>query len=220
MTQGAKALIFDLDGTLLDTCADLGAAVNRVFARRGIPTHPIAAYRDFIGSGARTLVARALCDLGTNPDLVEVCFRDFLLEYSYGWHNATAPYPGIMELLAALVGRGIPIAILTNKPQAAAHDCVAHFFPAIPFVAVAGEGPGRPPKPDPAGALEVVRSLGLEPCDVLYVGDMTVDMLLAKRAGFAAAAALWGYHTREQLQEAGAEIFLEAPGEILGFFDE
>lgn len=219
MKASCRAAVFDLDGTLLDTCADLAASVNRVLAGFGLPTHPAEDYRAFIGNGARMLVTRALGTTAATPALVDDCLAAFRSDYALHWADATAPFPGIVDMLARLQEKNIPAAVLTNKPHEAALACVARFFPDFRFAMIAGEIPGRPPKPDPAGAMEVAKVLGVDPAEVLYVGDMTVDMTLAKRAGFVAAAALWGYQSREQLEEAGAEIFLEAPGEIAGLFD-
>jgi len=128
-----NAILFDLDGTLLDTLDDLAAAANRVLDQSGLPTHAHSAYRQFIGDGSRMLVTRAIPDDHRTPDRIEDLLTRFKDDYGRHWKTATRPYPGINDLLCELVRRGIPRAVVTNKPHAFAEDCVHHFFPDIAF---------------------------------------------------------------------------------------
>ena len=193
-----KLILFDLDGTLLDTLEDLGAAVNQALAARGLPTHTTDEYRRMVGHGIRSLVAQALPE---NPDaaLVEAALADFKTGYSAHIDERTRPYPGIPELLAELHANGIRLAVASNKFQAGAERLIGRFFPGIPFVAILGDRPGLPLKPSPEIVREVLAKAGCGPQEALLVGDSPTDMRTAANGGIDALAVTWGYRSREAL---------------------
>lgn len=210
-----RAIFFDLDGTLLNTLEDLADSANAALEASGFPVHPVEAFRYFVGSGAITLITRALPPDKIEDKLVSTCYKRFREEYSRRWDMKTRPYAGIPELLDELQRRGIRMAILSNKPQAATEECVARFLSKWPFDPVHGHREGIPVKPDPVGALAMAKHLGLRPDEVLYLGDSDVDMQTAVRAGFFPAGALWGFRTEDELLGAGARTVLSRPADLL-----
>lgn len=215
-----KAVVFDMDGTLLDTLADLGEAMNRVLAQHGLPVHPLDAYRFHVGSGARQLVARALpAHLRADEALSARCLQDFLREYEAGWKVRTGLYAGVPELLDALVARGIPMAVLTNKPQAFAELCMRQFLSRWDFSLTLGQMPGVPVKPDPAGPSQVISHLGVLPEEILYLGDTDVDMQTAVNAGMFPVGVLWGFRGEDELRAAGAAALIQHPMELMPYLD-
>lgn len=215
-----KAVVFDMDGTLLDTLADLGEAMNRVLARHGFPLEPLDAYRHHVGSGAGQLVARALPEhVRADEDLRARCLEDFLHEYAAGWKINTGLYPGIPELLDALAARRVPMAVLTNKPQAFAELCMREFLGRWNFSLTLGQTPGVPVKPDPAGPRQVIAHLGVRPAEILYLGDTDVDMLTAVNAGMHPVGVLWGFRGEEELRAAGAAALIAHPMDLMPFLD-
>jgi len=215
-----KAVIFDMDGTLLDTLEDLGGAMNRVLARRGLPEHPVASYRIFVGSGAARLVERALPEDHWDKDTLEQCLREFLKEYEQGWKIRTRLYDGMPELLDALTARDIPLAVATNKPQDFAELCMEAFLDRWPFALTVGQVPGVPVKPDPAGPLSIARHLDIEPAEILYVGDTDVDMFTGTGAGMFPVGATWGFRPEEELKRSGAAAIVHHPLELLKLVDQ
>lgn len=209
-----KALLFDLDGTLLDTLEDLADAVNAVLERAGYPAHPVDAYRYFVGSGLETMLRRAApegLDDGALADLA-LAFRG---TYAKNWDAKTRPYPGVESVLEALVKTGLPFAVLSNKPHDFTQLCVNRFFPSIAFTAVQGSPKGGRAKPDPAMALALAGDFGVLPGEVLFVGDSSVDMDTATGAGMIAAGALWGFRPESELVAHGARVLLAKPSDIL-----
>ena len=219
MPMSMKAILFDLDGTLLDTLADLADAANRVLAQDGLPTHDHRAYRHFIGDGSRMLITRALPENHRTPKLVEAYLARFKNDYRRHWRTATRPYPGIEELLGELSRRQIPQAVVTNKPQVFAESCLHHFFPDQSFRTIRGQLGARPLKPDPRPALEVAHRLQVAPADCLFLGDSDVDMETARAAGMLPVGAVWGFRTTEELLRAGAAHLAQAPRELLQWFN-
>lgn len=210
-----QAVIFDLDGTLLDSLEDLADSMNHVLAAAGLPTHAVAAYRFFVGDGVEMLVRRAApeerADTATLARLA-IAMRE---EYDRRATSKTRPYPGIPELLDELSARGLPVAILSNKPHDATRHVVARLLPRWRFAAVQGVLPEIPRKPDPAGALALAARLHLAPGEVLYVGDTDTDMRTARAAGMRAVGVLWGFRPGAELTAAGAQFLVATPADIL-----
>lgn len=210
-----RAVIFDLDGTLLDTLHDLAASMNRVLQRLSLPGHPPEAYKYFVGDGMVNLARRALPPDRRQDVTVAAAAAAFRREYGDNWRRQTQPYPGIPELLEHLAGLGIKLGVLTNKPDDLARLMVAAYFPGLAFAAVAGAQAERPLKPDPAGALALARQLALPPAEIILVGDSGNDMHTARAAGLLAAGALWGFRPAAELLAAGAQVLLLTPRDLL-----
>jgi phosphoglycolate phosphatase len=215
------AILFDLDGTLLDTLEDLADSMNAVLAARGWPVHELGRYRYFVGDGVETLARRAMpASASQDATAVEQVVAAMRQEYGNRWHVKTRPYEGILGLLDAADSRGIACAILSNKPHAATVQVVSHFFPGRHFAGVWGARPGIPIKPDPAGALEAARSLGREPEAFWYLGDTDTDMETARRAGMHSVGVLWGFRDETELRRAGAAALVRHPREVISLLDE
>ncbi|GAB6112346.1 HAD family hydrolase [Desulfomicrobium salsuginis] len=208
-----KAVVFDMDGTLLDTLEDLADAMNRVLEAKGLPVHPVDAYRFFVGSGARNLVLRTLP--ADRQDLAAECLQGFLKEYEANWRVKTRLYDGVAELLDVLAARSIPMAVLTNKPQEFAELCMGAFLPDWDFALTLGQMPGVPVKPDPAGPRQVIRHLGVAPEEILYLGDTDVDMHTAVGAGMFPVGVTWGFRPADELRASGAAVVIDHPMELL-----
>lgn len=210
-----KAVLFDLDGTLLDTLDDLANAGNRVLAARSLPVHPVTAYRYFVGDGIATLVERILPPELRSRDEIAQTVAAFQREYAANWDEHSAPYQGIAEMLDALVAGGLRLAVLSNKPEDFTRLCVERLLAAWPFDPVFGQRAGVPKKPDPAGALAAARELGLEPAEILYVGDTSIDMRTARAAAMDPVGVLWGFRDAAELQAAGAARLISDPAELV-----
>jgi len=209
----ADAIIFDLDGTLADTLLDLSEAMNRALAARAMPQHTPAFYRPLIGSGAREL-ARKVVPADARAQADEV-LAAFLRDYFARPIVHTTPYPGIVELLAELGRLGLPMAVLSNKPDAPTREIVRALFPKLPFVAVYGERPQVPRKPDPKAALALAAELGVAPERCALVGDTQVDVLTAIAAGMVPVAVLWGFRDEPELRACGATRLIAEPKALL-----
>jgi len=218
MNKGFRALIFDLDGTLLYTLEDLADSLNEVLLQEGLPLHSYNDYRFMVGHGLETLVARALPSGMRVPAHVRPVLRKFTELYRKRQVTKTRPYPGILELLETLATRGLRLAVLSNKAHPNTLTVVEHFFPAS-FELVLGLRPEVPAKPNPAGALEIARSFGLEPGKFIYLGDSDVDMKTAVAAGMYPLGVSWGYRPKSELEAAGAAAVIDAPLALLGFLD-
>ncbi len=214
-----KAVLFDLDGTLLDTLEDLCDSVNRVLAARGFPIHPLDAYRYYVGDGAATLFRRVLPENQNGDEMVQNCLLDFREDYGRNWNVKTRPYPGITELLDALTERGIQMTVLSNKPDETTKKCIEGILPRWKFAPVLGQREGVPKKPDPAGVTEITEALGLPPSAFLYLGDTGTDMRTATAAGMFPVGALWGFRTEEELTETGARALIREPLELLLYLE-
>ena len=214
-----RCVLFDLDGTLVDSLVDLADSMNRVLIRQGFAAHPTEAYRYFVGDGIIKLAQRALPAEAQQEDIIKDCARKMRQEYALHWADTTRPYPGIAELLDTLASRGIEIAILSNKPDALTQEVVRTLLPQWNFAAVAGARETFPRKPDPAGALRIANLLRREPANFLYLGDTDTDMQTARAARMFAIGALWGFRTAEELKEHGAQALLSVPGELCPLLD-
>ena len=202
-----KLAIFDLDGTLIDTIEDLGTAVNHALGLRGLALHSMAEYRDMVGHGVRNLVKDALAgSLGRQPEdaLVDSALADFVDYYVAHIDVHTRPYPGIQALLSKLQGKGLKLAVASNKFQEGAEKLVKEFFPDIRFVAVLGNSPELPLKPDAAVVQLVLDKAGVSREEAVFVGDSATDMKTAANGAVRSIGVSWGFRPRTELEQAGA----------------
>ena len=206
-------VIFDLDGTLLNTISDLGAACNHALERMGFPPHPIQAYNFMVGNGVRKLLERAEPD--ADEEQIEEMPKYFREYYDEHCCDATRPYPGVPELLEQLTAEGVSVAVATNKYQSAASHIITHFFPQIPFVAVLGQVADRPTKPDPSIVFTVLSEHPNPKADTLFVGDSAVDIETARRACIDSVGVTWGFRPVTELRKACADHLVSTPAEIL-----
>ena len=208
-----RAVVFDLDGTLLNTVDDLGTAANMTLRHFGLPEHPLPAYRNFIGNGLLTLYRRA-APVGTDEATVER-LRDYGRDY-YREHCTafTREYPGAGTLLRALAARGLALGMVTNKTEETAQRIMAHYFPDVPFRFIWGNNGVRPLKPAPDAGRMLLAELGLTPEQVAFVGDGDTDMAFASHVGFWALGAAWGYRPRAVLAENGADFLLDSAADL------
>ena len=200
-----KTVMFDLDGTLLNTLDDLADAGNRVCAARGWPQHTVEEYKYFVGNGIPKLVERFSPPQARTPDQLADTLAAFQADYGAHLRDKTAPYPGMPALLARLKAAGVQLAVFSNKADPLARQVVADYFDASLFDAVRGALPGVPTKPAPQGTLALMQAIGADPAATLYVGDSNVDVDTAHNAGLPCCGVLWGFRTRQELTDAGAE---------------
>ena len=210
-----KLAIFDLDGTLLDTIGDLAASCDAVMQMNGLPQHTTDEYRQMVGRGILRLVEAAIPEQMRLPEYVEKVRRDFVAYYLDHIDLHTHPYNGIPELIDAMTERGVKIAVASNKFQAGTERLIRSFFPGVEFVAVLGQRVGVPLKPNPQIDLEIIEAAGVEPSETLHIGDSGVDMQTAHAAGVRAVGVTWGFRSREELAESGADVIVDHPEEIL-----
>jgi phosphoglycolate phosphatase len=208
------AMICDLDGTLVDSLADLGQSMNAVLAQEGLPVHPLPAYRYFVGNGMEKLAERALPPDWRQPAKVADMARRMRRVYDDSWTNNSAPYDGIPAMLANAAARGLTLGVLSNKIDELTRVIVAHFFPEVPFAAVAGAREQVPKKPHPQAALAMAGRMEVEPCDCIFLGDTAVDMQTAGAAGMYAVGVEWGFREAGELIDAGARLILSHPREL------
>ncbi len=216
-----KGVLFDLDGTLLDTLEDLASAVNAALAEDGLPVHPIDHYRYAVGEGAENLIRRSLpAGLPKVDEKVPELLARFKEIYADNLVVKTCLYPGIAELLDELVGRGIVLGILSNKPDTFTRVLVeGPLLDRWSFAFAMGQRPEWPRKPDPAPAREAARVMSLSPSEILYVGDTATDMKTAVAAGMYPLGVLWGFRGEEELRTSGAQSLIAHPSELLGLID-
>lgn len=209
------AAIFDMDGTLIDSLADLADSVNETMDHYEFDHHTLEEYRYFVGNGARKLIIRSVPKDRANDEN----FISEVLEYYNGCYerrltNKTKPYEGIVEMLQKLQALNIPLGVCTNKQQFAADEIVSVMFPANTFAAVIGDSEGMPRKPDPTKVLKIASQFKVEPEHIAYFGDTSVDMETAHNAGFLSVGVTWGFRPRSELIESGAEILIDHPSEL------
>ena len=207
------AVVYDLDGTLLDTIPDIAGALNRALAACGLPTHPVRRVETFVGGGIRDAVRKAV-PADTPGETLERILEIYKEDYCNRCTEQTARYPGVPEMLERLLQHGFALGVLSNKTEATAQKIVRTYFPDVPFRCVLGRVDGRPLKPDPAAAVPVLEALGLPAGEVAYAGDSGTDILFAKAVGMVPAAAPWGYRSRDELVEKGALLVPENPREL------
>jgi len=208
-----KAILFDLDGTLLNSLEDVASTMNRILTEDGLPTHDLEAYKLFIGGGARVLVDSALpaerrVDTDAYLSRFRALYRDNLIV-------RTAPYPGVAPLLDALVAAGVRMAILSNKPDEMTQILVKHFFGHVPWRGVSGAREGEPRKPDKVAAAPLLTSLDVPAARVLMVGDTKTDMQTATNVGMRGIGVTWGFRQRAELEAHGADAVIDTPAALL-----
>ena len=202
-----KLVIFDLDGTLIDTIADLGAAVNVALRAEGLPEHGLDAYRGMVGNGVRKLVMRAMPEpLREDEAAVDHLLSLFLAYYTEHIDDCSRPYPGIPELLSELSAAGVKLAVASNKFQSGAEKLIRSIFPDIPFAAILGGRPGTPLKPDPAIVDSIRAQAGVTREETVLVGDSGTDIATAANAGVAAVAVSWGFRPKEAMAAAERSV--------------
>ena len=214
--MATRLVIFDLDGTLLNTIGDLAEAANRMLAERNLPQHDYATYRTFVGNGISRLVERALPEAMRSTEELAAARNEFLAYYIEHIDCKSCPYEGIPALLATLQERGIQMAVASTKFQAGTERLVRSFFPTIHFEAVFGQRPEVPLKPDPAVVNEILSLTAIDPSEALYVGDSGVDMRTARAAGVRSVGVSWGFRQRAELIEQGADHLIDDAEELLG----
>jgi phosphoglycolate phosphatase len=210
-----RAVIFDLDGTLLDTLEDIADATNTILAQRHFPTHDLDHYRRYVGDGVTRLIERVLPEEKRADTTIKECLQAFRDEYALNWNNKTQPYPGIYEMLGGLAARHLKLSVLSNKPDDFTKRCVPEYFPQCPFDMVKGLDESTPPKPDPAGARQIAAHLNINPSEILFLGDSGADMKTAISAGMVPVAALWGFKPRAELEHEGVQAYIDHPKELL-----
>lgn len=217
MMHKIGGIVFDLDGTLLDTLGDLAHAMNTVLERHQLAVHPVESYRYFVGDGLSMLVRRASC-ITSDDAYVNKLADEFTNEYLLCRNETTRPYGGIIELMEDLGSRRLPVAVLSNKPHEMTVEMVRHYFSAFDFIALIGEGI-FPKKPDPEAAFYIASVMGIEPGRCLYVGDTGTDMKTAHGAGMPSAGVLWGFRDAGELQQNSARWLINHPTQILDILD-
>ncbi len=213
-----RAVLFDLDGTLLNTLLDLADSMNRVLDRHGFPTHPSERYRYYLGRGRAMLVHDALPEAERRCAMIEACLTLMDQEYSEHWSDKTHIYEGITELLDGLTGLQIPMIIFSNKGDSFVQIIVEHYLNRWDFQTVLGARDGHPLKPDPGVPLEICRGLGFAPEEMVYLGDTNTDMQTARSAGMFAVGAPWGFRPEQELLDNGAQAIIHRPEELLRYF--
>ena len=214
-----KAVIFDLDGTLLDTIDDIGDSVNRILSNNNFPTHTISAYRNFVGDGSRVLIQRALPENHRNDETIDACYQAYIKDYSNKYNIKTSLYDGIPQLLDSLAEKGLRLAVLSNKPDAITKDCVKTFLSAWDFEVVFGQRDSVPRKPNPQGAVETAEKMSILPEHFLYLGDTAIDMKTAVSAGMFPVGVLWGFRPLKELVENGARAVIDVPMALLNIIN-
>jgi len=212
-----KGLIFDLDGTLLDTLEDLADAANATLKHFGFPVHPIDAYRYFVGEGLKTLMQRIVPGSNASEEQLLDYMKKFGEIYSKTWNVRSTPYSEIPEMIQSLSTAGLQLAVLSNKPHEFTKICVETFFPEHPFAFVFGQRDGVAKKPDPSGALEIAEKMGLDVKDVLYVGDTATDMKTGNSAGMRTIGVEWGFRDRAELEKNNAWRVVTTPAEVVSY---
>ncbi len=214
-----KLVIFDLDGTLLNTIEDLGHAANYALEKNGFPTHTIASYPFFVGNGVRRLITRVLPEDCRDKTTIDALLKDFREFYDQHCCDCTKPYPGIPELLRDLRDQGVKVAVASNKYDAAVQRIISHYFGDIDFVAIQGQVEGVNVKPDPSIVFGILAQAHLPKSEVLYVGDSGVDMETARRACIDSVGVTWGFRPEKELVEYYAGTIIHQPAAILDLLD-
>jgi phosphoglycolate phosphatase len=218
MNNKYKAVIFDLDGTLLDTLEDICDSTNSLLNRRGLPQHNMGAYRIMVGEGVIKLVERAFPDEFFNDHSLDETVAELINEYKLRGDDKTKPYDGITDVLSALQKAQVSISIFTNKPQMMAERAINKHLSHYPFDQILGVQMGIPPKPDPLGVNQIMQSLAVGPQECLFVGDSDIDMATAENADIDGIGVSWGFRARAELEKSNAMRVIDHPTELLEFF--
>ena len=214
-----ELVIFDLDGTLVNTIADLASATNHALTEGGYPTHHMSAYPFYVGNGVTKLIERALPSEARYDDEIERVRRFFKEYYDEHLTDASTPYAGIPELLHELQARGIKLAVASNKYQSAVERIIGYFFPEIEWAAVEGQKSGVPVKPDPSVVFQVLLKSPAAKDSVLYAGDSGVDLETAWRAGVESVGGTWGFRPESELAENNACNIISSPAQLLDIIE-
>jgi len=207
-------IIFDLDGTLIDSLEDIAEVANQCLEEAGMMMHPVSDYRFFVGDGLATLIRR-ITPADTSKQVEKRLSARFKTLYKLNWNNKTCLYPGVITLLKLLSKSGIKMAILSNKPDAFTKLCVKEYLAEFNFDLVIGQRENIPLKPHPQAALEIVDAIGVSPKTSLFMGDTAVDIKTGKAAGMKTIGVTWGFRREEELREAGADIIITNPEELI-----
>ena len=213
--MSCEAILFDLDGTLLDTIGDLADAMNAALGELGCPQRTLAECRFFVGDGLVTYARRALPEGRRDAQTVEQCCEAFRARYAECWDVKTRPFEGIGELLTDLTRRGLAMAVLSNKPDDFTSMMVREMLGDWTFQAVRGVRDDGVKKPDPAGALAIAEEIDVRPEEFLYLGDTNTDMQTANAAGMYAVGATWGFRPAGELADNGARVLIDHPTDLL-----
>ena len=219
MSPSIKLVIFDLDGTLIDSLTDLALSTNHALALNSLSKHPVEQYKQFVGNGLDKLIERALPPNHRDAATHKQVKSDFLNHYTIHLNDHTHPYPGITELLDELKARSVQVAVATNKPQEAARCIVKEKMGSTPFISVLGQTPERAVKPNPEIVFEIMRTANAQPAETLYVGDSGVDMQTACNSGVKGIGCKWGFRSKQELIENGASSLIAHPSEILDYLN-
>ena len=209
-----KGIIFDLDGTLVDSLHDISDAMNTVLESLNYPTHTYDTYQYFIGSGLRNLVSKALPTSNNNEEQIEICFEMMIQEYRKICTSKTKPYEGILELLDNLTSQNIKLAVFSNKADELTKKIASEIFPNH-FDTAVGLSTEELKKPNPFEAIEISKKWNLKPEEILFVGDSDIDMKTAVNANMFPVGVSWGYRTEEELKTSGAKVVINSASELI-----
>ncbi len=209
-----KVFIFDLDGTLIDSLADIAESINRMLDARGYPRCEQEVFKQMVGDGMEKLVERALPVAVRSEELIKVCVEEYRAHYDVLWHAQTRPYPGIVEMLAELKTRGLKLGVISNKAHRFTVPMTEHFFGPDTFDHILGQRAEVPRKPAPDGAHEMADLLGLKTDEMAYVGDSGIDMEFAKNSGMRAVGVRWGFRSEEELRTCGADLLISSAEDL------
>lgn len=214
-----KAVLFDLDGTLVDSLTDLADGVNRAIAKKGFQTHPVDAFKYFVGDGIPKMIERALPENRRDSNTVNEIKKDFLEYYSLHYADNTYAYKGMPELVTTLKEQGFIVAVVTNKQQDMADEVVKSLY-GDAFDLIFGKRDGIPAKPDPTAALMAMEQLGVTPKECIFIGDSGMDVATAVNSGAVPVGELWGFRQKDELLKNGAKYIINKPEELLDIIEE